>query len=279
MNNWEKAKTVGSLAATIIIPIVLLIVGNQFSGAIKERELQGDFVELAVSILRETPTEETRNLRDWATQVINRYSGVKLSAATRKDLIDNTPILSNVSRYEGMTSLGNTEVGDGLRFIGRGYLQILGRANYTRFGNAIGVDLISQPEKAKEPVIAAQILVEYFVDQKDRFLSRIETGNYVSLRRIVSGGSHGAEDIAERTTVYRELLNNNTEATKLDDIPGITNPDWTTVHVPAILKALDGREVSNVALRAYILATAEYETSQGRILEERVVESSPSAIQ
>jgi predicted chitinase len=270
MDIWEMAKTVSSVASAVIIPIVLLIVGNQFSGAIKERELQGKFVELAVSILREKPSEETRNLRDWATQVINRYSGVPLSAATKKDLIENTPLLPSATRYEGRRDLGNTEAGDGARFIGRGYLQIVGRANYTRLGKAIGVDLISQPEKAEEPMIAAKILVEYFLERKDRVLSALESGDYVSIRRVVSGGLQGAEAIAKRALVYKELLESKTEATKLNNIPSVTNPDWTTVHVPAILKALDSRKVSSVALRAYILATAEHETLQGKVMKERL---------
>ena len=36
------------------------------------------------------------------------------------------------------TRLGNTKKGDGLRFKGRGYVQITGRANYLRLGQAIG---------------------------------------------------------------------------------------------------------------------------------------------
>jgi predicted chitinase len=270
MDSWEMVKTVSSVGSAVLIPIVLLIVGNQFSGALKERELQGKFVELAVSILRETPSEETRNLREWATQVINQYSGVQLSAATKKDLIENTPLLPSATPYEGRRELGNTEAGDGERFIGRGYLQILGRANYTRFGKAIGVDLIAQPEKAEEPMTAAKILVQFFVERKDKFLSALESGDYVSIRRLVNGGLQGAEAVAKRALVYKDLLESKTEAAKLNDIPGVTNPEWTTVHVPAILKALDGREVSSVALRAYILATAEHETVQGKVMKERL---------
>lgn len=93
MDNWEKTKTISSAVATVFIPVVLLVISNQFSAALKDRELEGKFVELSVSILREAPSEETRNLRDWATQVINKYSGVPLSSKTKEDLIERTPIL------------------------------------------------------------------------------------------------------------------------------------------------------------------------------------------
>jgi len=68
--------------------------------------------------------------------------------------------------YEGRkASLGNYVKGDGPKFIGRGILQITGRANYTLYGNKIGVDLVKAPERAKEPEIATRIALEYWVNK------------------------------------------------------------------------------------------------------------------
>lgn len=50
--------------------------------------------------------------------------------------------------------LGNTDPGDGARFRGRGYVQITGRGNYHRVGDALGVDLVGEPKRALEPRIA-----------------------------------------------------------------------------------------------------------------------------
>jgi len=69
---------------------------------------------------------------------------------------------SNTSKGKG---LGNTQPGDGGRFIGRGYIQLTGRANYTRYGQQIGIDLIRDPEKLSDPSIAAEVSVKYMLDR------------------------------------------------------------------------------------------------------------------
>src|SRR5512145_1800046 len=58
--------------------------------------------------------------------------------------------------------LGNTDVGDGRRFKGRGPIQITGRANYRRFGDLLGLDLVSEPERAARPEVAFRIAGLYW---------------------------------------------------------------------------------------------------------------------
>src|SRR5215210_925798 len=61
-------------------------------------------------------------------------------------------------RYEPVTklsqNLGNTEIGDGKRFKGRGAIQLTGRANYRRFGDLLSVDLVADPARAANPDVA-----------------------------------------------------------------------------------------------------------------------------
>lgn len=56
-------------------------------------------------------------------------------------------------------TLGNTEAGDGVKFHGRGFVQLTGRRNYKDMSTRIGVDMIADPDAALEPVNAAQIIL------------------------------------------------------------------------------------------------------------------------
>lgn len=68
--------------------------------------------------------------------------------------------------YEGRKTLGNVLQGDGPRFIGRGVLQLTGRANYIDYGRKLGIDLAGNPELACDPVTAVKIACQYFKDRK-----------------------------------------------------------------------------------------------------------------
>ena len=88
-------------------------------------------------------------------------------------------------------ALGNTPEadGDGYRYRGRGYVQITGRANYSKAGDWLKLDLINNPDLALQPTIAAQILVRgcingWFTGKK---LSDYLPGDYVNARRVVNG--------------------------------------------------------------------------------------------
>lgn len=84
---------------------------------------------------------------------------------------------------------------DGLRYApwyGRGFVQLTWRANYLRAGEALGVDLLADPDRALDPDIAARVLVQgmtggWFTGRRlGQFVSA--TGrDYTEARRIING--------------------------------------------------------------------------------------------
>ncbi len=83
----------------MVIPVIVAYIGYTYTQTIKEREIQGHFVELAVDILRDVPKPENKALRLWGTEIINRYSGIQLTKELKNDLIDRTSFPSETKKY------------------------------------------------------------------------------------------------------------------------------------------------------------------------------------
>lgn len=95
--------------------------------------------------------------------------------------------------YDNRSDLGNRGRPDGPNFKGRGFVQLTGRANYTTIGPQVGVDLVSNPEKANDPDIAAAILAR-FLKNKERCVREALLDNDLRKARIcVNGGTHGLD--------------------------------------------------------------------------------------
>ncbi|HEY9695849.1 MAG TPA: peptidoglycan-binding protein [Trichocoleus sp.] len=100
--------------------------------------------------------------------------------------------LSSGKQYEGRKDLGNTQPGDGVRFKGRGYVQITGRRNYTDWSKRLQINLTGNPKQAAEPAIAAKVLVRgmqlgTFTGKKLSDYLNSSKRDFVNARRIVNG--------------------------------------------------------------------------------------------
>ena len=96
--------------------------------------------------------------------------------------------------------MGNTAPGDGPRYCGRGYVQLTWKANYQKAGDKLGVDLVTHPEKAMRPDIAARIMREGMVEGwfTGKKLADYLPGprgklvQYTAARRIINGTDKAA---------------------------------------------------------------------------------------
>lgn len=105
--------------------------------------------------------------------------------------------------YDGRKDLGNTTPGDGPRFPGRGFVQLTGRYNYRKYGERIGIDLISNPELACEPEPAAKLLALFVADREPAIIESLNEADYARARRLVNGGRHGLDRF---TATYLKVL-------------------------------------------------------------------------
>ena len=95
--------------------------------------------------------------------------------------------------YGNRKSLGNLHTGDGFRYRGRGIVQLTGRTNYRRAGQAIGVDLEADPDRAAELDIAIRAALWFW---KDKDIGRHACqGDVEKVTRLINGGQIG---LAER---------------------------------------------------------------------------------
>jgi putative chitinase len=102
--------------------------------------------------------------------------------------------LASGEAYEGRKDLGNTQPGDGVRFRGRGLIQITGRANYEQLRVALGLDCVAHPEILEDPHNAARVSGWFW---KGRGLNELADGgtvNFTKITRRINGGTNGLAD-------------------------------------------------------------------------------------
>lgn len=100
--------------------------------------------------------------------------------------------IASGAAYEGRKDLGNTEPGDGVRFKGRGLIQVTGRANYKACGEALGLPLLDQPELLETPINACRSAGWFW---KSRGLNELaDKGDFLLITKRINGGTNGYAD-------------------------------------------------------------------------------------
>ncbi|HVN83829.1 MAG TPA: glycoside hydrolase family 19 protein [Candidatus Binatia bacterium] len=106
-----------------------------------------------------------------------------------------TEELASGDAYEGRTDLGNTQPGDGPRFKGRGLIQLTGRANYTRYGQAKGRNFVDGDNPkllATDAELAVDVACWFW---QIHGLNALADGDDIeAVTRRINGGLNGLED-------------------------------------------------------------------------------------
>ncbi len=105
-----------------------------------------------------------------------------------------------LSRYEGRRDLGNTSPGDGVRYCGRGIIQVTGKANYIACGQWIGLPIVEQPELLEEVGPAVRSACWYWMTRNLNQTADLQ--NFVQTTKKINGGKNG---LASRQEWLRKI--------------------------------------------------------------------------
>jgi peptidoglycan L-alanyl-D-glutamate endopeptidase CwlK len=110
--------------------------------------------------------------------------------------------------YDNRRDLGNQGRPDGADFRGRGFVQLTGRANYTKFSAELGLggQLVGHPETANDQDIAAKLLARFLKDKEGGIRRALANDDLKTARRLVNGGSHGLVGFTSAFRIGERLI-------------------------------------------------------------------------
>jgi len=111
-------------------------------------------------------------------------------------------------------NMGNTCAGDGVKYCGRGYVQLTWKNNYKKAGDALGVDLVNHPDSALDPVVAAKVMRR---GMQEGWFTGKKFSDYLpgagpaklsqyALARFIINGSDKAAQIAGHAVAFQAAL-------------------------------------------------------------------------
>jgi putative chitinase len=100
--------------------------------------------------------------------------------------------------------LGNIHRGDGYRYRGRGFIQLTGRDNYQRAGDALNLPLVSQPDLLLDPRIAAEVAIWFW---QNRVANRVNDFSDTSaVTKHINSSLSGLDDRDEKFQAFKMAL-------------------------------------------------------------------------
>lgn len=111
--------------------------------------------------------------------------------------------IASGSAYERRLDLGNVMSGDGIRFKGRGAIQLTGRSNYTLYGKFLKVDLLSNPSLVAS---VYPLDVAGWFWETNGLNEKADADNFIGITRKVNGGTNGLADREKYLLLAKSLI-------------------------------------------------------------------------
>jgi predicted chitinase len=112
--------------------------------------------------------------------------------------------IASGSAYEGRKDLGNTSPGDGVKYKGRGPIQITGKYNYQKAQDSLGIPLVTKPELAADPFGAAFDISAWWW-YANGLNPLADKGDVVAATKKINGGTNGLDDRQKRYDIAKKL--------------------------------------------------------------------------
>ena len=97
--------------------------------------------------------------------------------------------------------LGNVRPGDGEKYKGRGFIQLTGRYNYSKAGEALGLPLEQKPELVERPDVAAKVAIWYW---KNRVQPNVN--NFKDIKDVTKPINPGLKGIEDRKEKFKTFM-------------------------------------------------------------------------
>jgi predicted chitinase len=115
--------------------------------------------------------------------------------------------IASGSAYEGRKDLGNIQPGDGKRYKGRGPIQLTGRANYKKYGDLLGLDLINNPTIAATKEVGFRIAGQFW--KLNGLNGLADQQDFKQITKRINGGYNGLDDRTKYYNRAKQVLNKN----------------------------------------------------------------------
>jgi putative chitinase len=134
----------------------------------------------------------TRENLNYSAEALCRVWPSRFNADNCQEYARNPEKIANKA-YSSRMGNGDEASGDGWKFSGKGLIQLTGKDNFTRFANAVGIDVVENPDLVAEPELAALSAGWFWSTNGLNALA--DAKDVVGMRKRINGGLHGIDDV------------------------------------------------------------------------------------
>ena len=99
--------------------------------------------------------------------------------------------------------LGNSQ-DEGYKYRGRGIIQLTGKNNYKYYGKKLNIDLVNNPNLAKESDTAIEIALLFWKEKECGLYAKM--GDVKTVTKLINGGYNGLDDRQKRFDSILKIL-------------------------------------------------------------------------